>query len=412
MGKSKMKRMTWVSLILFGQLIICVELNSCTTAVISGRGTTDGRPILFKQRDTKNLDNRWVYLTEGKYDCIGLVNSDDTLHTKIWGGCNSTGFAIMNAASYNLNEGDTSASKDNEGHVMKLALQTCATLADFEMLLDNLPKPMGLEANFGVIDARGGAAYYETSNVDYFKYDANDPQTAPFGYIIRTNYSFARDQNKGAGYIRFAAAETLFYHAAATHNLNVHFLLTDVSRCLTHGLTGTDLYQSMPPDAHTPLFVPFQDYIPRYSSASVILVKGTRQGESPDFTTVWTLLGFPLCSVAMPLWITGGKPLPTLLTTDKTGKAPLCNKALALKKKCFPITRGSGKNYINLSPVINREKTGIIQILAPLENRLIETTQKKMADWRTRGWSAREIQKYYQWLDREIRKAYHEQFGL
>ena len=83
-----------------------------------------------------------------------------------------TGFAIMNSASYNLNLQDTSKLKDNEGFVMKKALQSCATLQDFEALLKSLPKPMGVNANFGVIDANGGAAYYETSNYTFIKFNA------------------------------------------------------------------------------------------------------------------------------------------------------------------------------------------------------------------------------------------------
>ncbi|MBU0560243.1 MAG: hypothetical protein KJ799_17120 [Bacteroidetes bacterium] len=59
---------------------------------------------------------------------------------------------------------------------MKLALQTCESLEDFERLLTSLPKPMGLDANFGMIDAYGGACYYETGNYDFLKYDANYPQ--------------------------------------------------------------------------------------------------------------------------------------------------------------------------------------------------------------------------------------------
>ena len=55
------------------------------------------------------------------------------------------------------------------------------------------------EANFGVIDAQGGAAYYETTNFSFTKIDANDPVVAPFGYLIRTNYSFTGTADDGYG---------------------------------------------------------------------------------------------------------------------------------------------------------------------------------------------------------------------
>ena len=42
--------------------------------------------------------------------------------------------------------------------------------------------------------------------VDYYKYvmyDANNPKDAPYGYIARTNFSFAGKVNEGAGYVRY-----------------------------------------------------------------------------------------------------------------------------------------------------------------------------------------------------------------
>lgn len=40
---------------------------------------------------------------------------------------------------------------------MRKALRVCKTVQDFEHFLDTLPRPMRVEANFGVIDAYGGA---------------------------------------------------------------------------------------------------------------------------------------------------------------------------------------------------------------------------------------------------------------
>jgi len=80
----------------------------------------------------------------------------------------------------------------------------------------------------------------------------------------------------------------------------------------------------------------------RHSSASAVVIHGVKEGESPEFTTMWTLLGYPMTTVACPLWVEGGGSLPDLLTGNDVGKAPLCEKALQLKKRVFPIERGSG----------------------------------------------------------------------
>ena len=174
-----MKRTLFIFLLSF---IISFPVLACTTAIISGKYTADGRPLLYKHRDTGSLQNKLMYFTDGKYSYTGIVNSSDKAGKEVWGGYNSTGFAIMNSASYNLNP-DEDGKDELEGVVMKLALQRCSTLADFERLLDSLPKPMYVSANFGVIDAQGGAAYYETGDYTYKKFDANDTIPPPLDIL-------------------------------------------------------------------------------------------------------------------------------------------------------------------------------------------------------------------------------------
>ena len=152
-------------------LLAGTKTLACTTFIISGKHTADGKPILFKNRDTDQKQNSLVFFNDGLYKYIGLADGTEEWNKMVWGGYNETGFAIINSAAYNNNEGDTSSFKDQEGVIMKLALQKCATLKDFENLLESLPKPMGLDANFGVIDAYGGASYYETGNYNFKKFD-------------------------------------------------------------------------------------------------------------------------------------------------------------------------------------------------------------------------------------------------
>ena len=136
---------------------------ACTAAVISGKATSDGRPLLWKHRDTDELDNRLEYFSGAKYSFTGLVNSHGQAapslggdEREVWIGANTAGFSIMNTASYNLNQDDVHlSSMDREGILIYKALGLCRTAADFEFLLDTLPKPLGVEAEFAVIDAEG-----------------------------------------------------------------------------------------------------------------------------------------------------------------------------------------------------------------------------------------------------------------
>ena len=387
-------------------------VDACTTAIISGKATIDGRPLLFKHRDSDSLDNKMMYFDDGKYEYIGLINSSDSLGQEVWAGCNSTGFAIMNSASYNMNIDDTSSIKDREGFIMKQALQECATVKDFEILLQELPKPIGAEANFGVIDAKGGAVYYETSNYDFKKYDVNDLSIAPFGYIIRTNYSYIGERDEDYGLIRYQTAEDLFYTAYNSNTLSYKFLLRNVSRCLKHSLTNTDLTQQMPIDSNNPHFVFFRDFIPRYYSSATVVVQGVTADEPSSLTTMWTILGFQLCSVTVPLWVKGGNQLPGILAANGSENAPLCDFALKLKERCIPIQRGSGRNYLDLAAVLNQRNNGILQKTAPLENSIIMETEVRLNKWRDDGIKPEPIRTFYEWLNQTILDHYRKEFNF
>jgi hypothetical protein len=300
---------------------------------------------------------------------------------------------------------------DKEGEIMKLALQNCSTIEDFENLLLNHKKPIGVEANFGVIDAKGGAAYYETNNFTFNKIDANDLSAAPFGYLIRTNYSFITDKNSGYGYIRYNTANELFYEASLKNNLSVNFIIQDLSKSLKHSLLDIDLKQNIQFSETEEKFIPFQDFIPRNSSCATILIEGVKPNETPELATLWTVLGFQLTSVVFPTWVKSGSELPKLLLADDSGNAPLCNKALKLKNELFPVKLGNGQNYINIPRLINKEKTGFLQKLKPLEDKIIEKTNSKLNEWRKNKQLPKdEVDNLYNYLEKEITEFYKNEF--
>lgn len=404
--------MAWLSFLFF-VLFFAKQADSCTTAIVSGKHTPDGRPLLWKHRDTGSPQNKIMFFSDGKYNYLGLINTKDKDGKQVWAGTNSVGFAIMNSASYNLQaKSDTTSVMDYEGIVMKKALQNCRNLADFEKMLDTLSRPMRVEANFGVIDAEGGAAYYEVHNFGYTKIDVNDPKISPFGYVIRTNYSFTGRQEDGYGYIRYLTAENLFYEAAAKNGLTVRFIFQSVSRSLNHSLLNTDLRDAVPENANETHFVWFQDFIPRYTSSASVVVQGVKTGESPEFTTMWTVLGFPLCSVAVPLWVEGGDNLPAIHIPDESGFAPLSDMAIRLKHRCFPITRGSGKKYMNLNALINSENSGIMQKIIPIENKLFDESEVRLKQWRKNGIKPKSIHEFYDRANQLVLSAYKKEFGF
>ena len=404
-----MKLIIVYTLIIF--LFIISVVNPCTTAVVSGKATDDGRPLLLKNRDASALQNRLVYYFDGKYRFIGLVNSEDKLNSEVWCGFNEAGFGIMNSASYNLKMNDTTKLSDLEGIIMKMALETCATLADFERMLNNLPKPLGVEANFGVIDAEGGAAYYETDNFKFVKFDVNNPSVAPNGYLIRTNFSVAGLDNKGYGYIRYATASELFENKIKDGKISFEFLINDVPRCLIHSFTKTDLAQNLP-EENSEKFVYFRDYIPRHSTSTAIVVQGVKENESTSLTTMWTVLGFPLTSVIIPVWLLDDGKLPKVLQADDTGNAPFCNLALQLKDKVFSDQNDASENYLNLSALMNKKNSGVRQKLIPAEENVLEKSKSLLNKWRSTGINKMEAEKFYEWIDNDLFTELKDKFSI
>jgi hypothetical protein len=396
-------------------LLLCVSrlnTSACTTAVVSGKCTVDGRPLLFKQRDATDFNNRMQLFHDGKYIYMGLCDKKDPKGKEVWGGYNSTGFAIINSASYNLNSSDSSSVKDREGFIMKRALQVCASLKDFEILLDTLAKPMGCNTNFGVIDAHGGAAYYETGNNGYVKFDANDSVIAKRGYLIRTNFCFTGKSDLDKGLSRYYAEKEILLGGYARQILSPEFFLSDVSRSLFHGLTHVNLYNQMPENDITPFFVPFRDYILRYSTSSALVIQGVSQGESPSQSVCWTVLGSPLTSVAIPLWIIPSGNLPLILEADTDGNAPLCKWALTLKESLFPIHSGEGPDYLDLGKLINKRKNGIMQRTLPIQDSILHRGIAMQERFRkNKSINPEEINAFYNWVNQYVTDFYTHSFS-
>jgi len=388
-------------------LVFSQKSIGCTSAIITGKATPEGRPLMWKHRDT-GVENNRVFFAKGSiYSYIGLTNSDDANNLEVWAGTNSAGFCIMNTASFNLKSSDdTTKLKDREGIIMRMALECCATVEDFEFFLDTIAKPMGVEANFGVIDANGGATYFEVNNFAYKKYDVNDPEIAPNGYLIRTNYSYSGRVDEGLGYIRHENAKYLFENHPS-QQFTPEWLISAASRSYFHSLLDIDLQKQFPTLSID------QDYIPRYSSSASIVFQGVISGEPAARTTMWTALGFPPCAITIPLWVAGGEKLPGITTkAAESDNAPLCDKVVALKHKVFPIKRGNGNKYMNFSLLYNETGDGIIQKLRPFEKEIFEETYKKITEWNAAVWSAEKINDYYKYLNDKVVRIYYELFGL
>ena len=327
-------------------IVATVAAWACTSAIVTAKMTANGRPLLWKHRDTSDLNNVVERITpDAGFAYIGLFNASDSLRLEAWMGCNTEGFAIMNTASYNL-KADTVKQMDREGLVMSEALRLCSTVDDFEHLLLTMPKPLGVEANFGVIDAHGGAAYFETCNYSYKRFDVDS-------ITVRTNHSKSGRKDEGYGYVREANAQHLLRPYVESRSVTPEVLTERLSRSFYHSLVGKDFA------ADTVAYVVDRDFIPRRISSASVVVEGVNAGENPAATTMWTVLGYPPCGVVVPAWTWEGGVPDELRADDATGHSPACDRANELKRRVFDNPLPDTGDYLNIKALYDTDGSGI-----------------------------------------------------
>lgn len=324
--------------ITFAAALTALPTLACTSMIIGAKASANGRPMLWKHRDTGAEQNFVERVARpGALSYVALFNGGDSLLTEAWMGINESGFAIMNTASYNLAP-DTAKVKDREGVLMTRALQICHSVDDFKCLLDTLPKPMGVQANFGVIDAYGNGAYFETNDNSYTAYYLSDTDN---DVLMRTNFSVSGNDSTGMGYIRYDNACHIFADKLAQGGFTPEDFTEGASRSFYHSKLEKDVLADS-----TMHWAVDQDFIPRRISSASIVIEGLKPGENSHNATMWTTIGYPPCSHVQMVKVdsvpAGLRPtLPGYLSPD-------CKEVIARKRKAFSLKRGNGQHYVNL----------------------------------------------------------------
>ncbi|MBQ0149050.1 MAG: hypothetical protein KBT08_00375 [Bacteroidales bacterium] len=382
-----MKKLFTFMAITAAMLLSEVRGISCTSVIISGRITPDGRPLMWKNRDTGAAENVMAHFPaeDGCYSYMGIVNSGLRKQKSIWIGTNSQGFSIMNTVSYNIAPAEDSTLSGANGTLMARALKVCADMEDFEHFLDTLPKPWKVATNYGVIDAKGNAAYYEINSREYFKYDVNDTTVAPQGYIVRTNFSFnGRPMKQGKGHARYMEANRQMEIACRTGQLTPAFIFDRLARSYANGLTGVD-YRDPSFDGKWAFE---HDIITRFKTTCSVVIQGVRPDENPELTTMWTIVGYPGTTPAMPAWEAGGQDgISYLMRADEKGISPLSHNGYELKVKAYEydIDDQPEQLYFRWDMLWNKEGTGITQKMMSLESKVTDVYSPYLEKWRRKG---------------------------
>ncbi len=344
--------------------------EGCTTAIISPAASAQGVPMLWKNRDTDYLSNKVIYVQAEPYSYLGLINNEETSGRFVYSGLNSEGFGIMNSVAYNLLNNKTDM-QDLEGLIMAEALRTCRTVDDFEQFIKkNQGETMGSLANFGVIDSEGHAVIFEVSNWTYKKYDTLDTEKK---FMVNTNFSRSGKEGKGAGYLRFEQATALFAELNG-QKITHDYIFQNIARNFGHPLLKHPTLAELENTPGTPtLWLYTNDCINRPSTAATVIINGKIPGAKDSMATFWVLLGEPVTSIAVPLWVES-KTSPAPLCEGKD--APIAIESLRIKKIIRPSHEGNKGNYMAATKLLNQEKTGFLPLLKTTEQEIFQETSQ------------------------------------
>ena len=358
------KRLTIKSFILIYLITNSLIALPCTLGIAIGDATSDGRPMLWKTRDFKEKLNS-IYFTEtDQFNFISNITPEYGFD-KSWYGLNDQGFAIANTYISDFPKGNSGL---GNGEIMNLALKTCSTIDDFKNLLNSTNKTgRKTRAIFGVIDQKGGAAIFEVGKDSYAMYDANDKSVAPTGYIIRSN--FAKSIGGNFGKKRFDRSSELVENFRRTNTLNVKSILQGQMRDLNHLVEIADDREH----------ISCLNNICGPNSISATVIQGVKKGEPAQLTTMWTMLGNPYASIAVPYWPVGNPP--KVCSSDST--SALYDSSVKLKSFVF---NPKNRHEINVKRTVEL-KTKLFKI----EDTILENANKSLSKWRTSGIDVKEM---------------------
>lgn len=355
--------------------------GGCTTAVIAGSATANGRPLLWKNRDVSQPDQEIVYFDDGLYPYVTIANAGDS--SQAWGGVNSTGFAIEDANNWNTTDNVTGP--DDDGKIIKLALRRCRTVADFQTILDSTQVPGHTQpAIFGVIDSAGGAAMFETFAHSYVRYDATNITHAPLGVLVRSNFSYSGSASGRIGVYRHNRSKTLLENAINGDSLTAKYICRTVARDLRAKNTTTVDPYPLPYEGQVGSLP--RGWISTYGATcrrltvSACVIEGVMPGENPGLATLWA---FPMAvqyGVVLPFWV-ASRTTPAKVNGDST--APLCAEGLRIKAiaQHAPGFRDTLDTYI----LDDAHGGGILNTTYPLENLIFARVDSALTLWRAAG---------------------------
>jgi hypothetical protein len=146
-------------------------------------------------------------------------------------------------------------------------------------------------------------------------------------------------------------------------------------------------------EGHPAGYVRTQYSINRYLTASCLIAHGVHPGEDPLLSTLWCLLGEPVCGVALPLWVRTGA-VPAELTG--TARAPFRDLVGLLERACY--TDASSSQYLDTRRLDSGDGRGILLLVGALERAVFDAAAQALDLWRASPPAPQTVGAFQAWL--------------
>ena len=362
--------------------------DECTIAIIFGWATSDGRPLMWKNRDVSNWHQEFHHYDLQPYSFTAVNYPFVQYEAEAYGGVNEVGFGIMNANALNFTD---PPGYDDDGIIMYHSLLTCETVEDFLGYMDTTAyigrtRP----AIYGVFDAYGDAGMLEASQYDNYWYGADSTVD---GVMVRSNFAYSGGNYSSTLQFRHDQALEFIQGAVAGDSLNIRFLFDVVARDLrTEEVDPYPLpYQGFYLHGTDTLWHCVRDHtaINREISQSAFVVQGIGEGENPLTATIWAMCGEPEMTPALPLWVAAGS-VPAAMEGDVNG-GPICLRARQLFDYLYYPFPDPYDDIIDTYKLMNDSGEGILVEIRGLESGYFDYVEARVEEWRVSFPSVEEI---------------------
>lgn len=168
------------------QLIVPMRADAgdgCTVGVANGYVTVDGRPILWKVRDTSDARQQLIYTSGSPYDYIGVRSEGSVIYM----GLNEAGIASGNSLV------NPSGLPNTNSSTQRYILRNYDSLDQIRDYFQLKVEPYSNSGRgcFPFIDAAGNAIMFELNGPDWWlEYNSMDPDRETqdlLGFVVRAN---------------------------------------------------------------------------------------------------------------------------------------------------------------------------------------------------------------------------------